>query len=38
MSYSHQRQHTESVEGAKTDATRARRIEKVVEAMKQKVT
>lgn len=38
MSYSHQRQHAESVEGAKTEATRARRIEKVVEAMTQKVT
>lgn len=38
MSYSHQRQHAESVEGAKTEATRARRIEKVVGAMKQKLT
>ncbi len=38
MSYSHQRQHAESVEGAKTEGTRARRIEKVVEAMKQKAT
>lgn len=37
MSYSHQRQHAESVEGAKTDTTRQRRIEKVVTAMQERV-
>jgi hypothetical protein len=34
LSYSNQRQHAESVEGAKTDATRIRRIEKVVTAIR----
>jgi hypothetical protein len=38
MSYSNQRQHAESVADAKTAATRTRRIEKVIEAMKQKVS
>lgn len=37
MSYSHQRQHAESVDGAKTDTTRQRRIEKVVTAMQERV-
>ncbi|MCA1736905.1 MAG: YdeI/OmpD-associated family protein, partial [Actinobacteria bacterium] len=34
-SYSHQRQHAESVDNAKTDATRQRRIDRVVEAMRE---
>jgi hypothetical protein len=36
LSYSNQRQHAESVGGAKTEATRLRRIEKVVEAMRER--
>ncbi|GGF94841.1 hypothetical protein GCM10007304_05870 [Rhodococcoides trifolii] len=34
LSYSNQRAHVLSVDGAKTEATRTRRIEKVVETMK----
>ncbi|MDQ3501709.1 MAG: YdeI/OmpD-associated family protein [Actinomycetota bacterium] len=37
MSYSHQRQHAESVDDAKTDATRQRRIDRVVEAMRERL-
>ena len=38
LSYSHQRRHAESVEDAKTEATRKRRIEKVVAALRQRQT
>jgi hypothetical protein len=34
LNYSNQRRHTLSVEGAKTDATRARRVAKVVETLR----
>lgn len=34
LSYSNQRRHTLSVEGAKTEATRARRVAKVVETLR----
>ncbi|MEK6437494.1 YdeI/OmpD-associated family protein [Pseudonocardia sp. T1-2H] len=34
LSHSNQRRHTLSVEGAKTDATRARRVAKVVETLR----
>lgn len=36
LSYSNQRQYVESIAGAKTEATRLRRLEKVVAAMKEK--
>lgn len=34
LSYSKQRAHAESVEGAKTDETRARRVQKVLDALR----
>jgi hypothetical protein len=34
LSYSHQREHVESIEGAKTPETRARRIARAAEAMR----
>jgi uncharacterized protein YdeI (YjbR/CyaY-like superfamily) len=34
LNYSNQRRHTLSVEGAKTDATRTRRVAKVVETLR----
>jgi uncharacterized protein YdeI (YjbR/CyaY-like superfamily) len=34
LSYSHQREHVESIEGAKTPETRARRIERSVQAIR----
>jgi hypothetical protein len=34
LNYSNQRRHTLSVEGAKTDATRARRVAKVIETIR----
>jgi hypothetical protein len=36
LSYSHQREHVESIESAKTKETRARRIERAVHALKSK--
>lgn len=36
LSYSHQREHVESIEGAKTPETRARRVARSVEAIRNK--
>jgi uncharacterized protein YdeI (YjbR/CyaY-like superfamily) len=33
LSYTHQREHAESITGAKSEATRARRVAKAVEAL-----
>lgn len=36
LSYSHQRQHTLAIDGAKAAETRARRVEKTLEALRSK--
>jgi uncharacterized protein YdeI (YjbR/CyaY-like superfamily) len=35
LSFSHQRAHAESITGAKAEATRAKRVAKVLEALRQ---